>query len=85
MGSAADDLQIKLKVTSDEHPALHRVLCAISDPRRRTRRLKELASTGLLVERSGAVVLAAHSASEREEPTLQEDVSAVVMWDDKAG
>lgn len=88
MRSASRDLQIKLTVTSDEHPELHRVLIAIEEPRRRTRRFKELAATGLLVERSGvAPVALPRSAQPAGEATLDAlgDAVAVALWEDKAG
>jgi len=88
MRPASGDLQIKLTVTRDEHPELHRVLMAICEPRRRTRRLKELAATGLLVERSGALHLAAPAVEEPAalpESELGGDLVAMAQWDDKAG
>ena len=88
MQLASKDLQIKLTVTSDEHPELHRVLKAISEPRRRTRRLKELAAMGLLVERSGTFTLAAPASLEpatEHVPEIRFDAVSMALWDDKAG
>ena len=88
MQSAPKDLQIKLTVTSDEHPELHRVLEAIVEPRRRTRRLKELAAIGLLVERSGTFTLSAPASLEpavEHVPEIRVDAVSMALWDDKAG
>jgi hypothetical protein len=88
MPSALQDLQIKLTVTCDEHPELYRVLVAIGEPRRRTRRLKDLAATGLLVERSGALaVLSTQSTQHVDERALDAlgDAVSVALWEDKAG
>jgi len=52
----SDKLLLKLTVASDEMPELFRALAIVKDPRRRTRRLKDLATQGLLVERSGGAV-----------------------------
>jgi hypothetical protein len=89
MDSAADDLQIKLTVTIDEHPELHRILRAITEPRRRTRRLKDLAATGLLIERSGGLAVtgpapAPNLPAEREPDDLLGDAVGVALWVDKA-
>lgn len=88
MQSDRQDLQIKLTVTSDEHPGLHRVLVAIAEPRRRTRRLKDLAATGLLVERAGGLAVSAPqpapTAAEQAADVLGDAVS-IALWEDKAG
>ena len=88
MQTDLQDLQIKLTVTSDEHPELHRVLVAIAEPRRRTRRLKDLAATGLLVERAGGLAVSAQqpapSAAAQAADVLGDAVS-IALWEDKAG
>lgn len=85
MPDAPEDLKLKLTVTSDEHPELHRVLASIGSGRRRTRRLKELASAGLLVERSGAVPISvlAQAAAPANEPGPLGDVSELTQWDNE--
>ena len=88
MQTDLQDLQIKLTVTSDEHPELHRVLVAIAEPRRRTRRLKDLAATGLLVERAGGLAVSAQqpalSAAGQAADVLGDAVS-IALWEDKVG
>jgi hypothetical protein len=82
------DLPIKLTVTSDEHPELHRVLVAIAEPRRRTRRLKDLAATGLLFERAtGLAMSAPQPAPAAAEPAADVlgDAVSIALWEDKAG
>ena len=89
MRADSQDLQIKLTVTQDEHPELHRVLLAIVEPRRRTRRLKDLAATGLLLERAGGIaVSAAQPAPSASGQAAVDDVGdalSVALWEDKAG
>ena len=88
MRSGLDDLKIKLTVTADEHPELHRTLMAIVDSRRRTRRLKDLAAAGLLVERFGALPVP-HSPSDGSAGSraLDElgDAVSVALWEERAG
>lgn len=82
------DLPIKLTVTSDEHPELHRVLVAIAEPRRRTRRLKDLAATGLLFERAAGLAMSApQPAPAAAEPAADVlgDAVSIALWEDKAG
>lgn len=82
------DLQIKLTVTRDEHPDLHRVLTAIAEPRRRTRRLKDLAATGLLIERAGGLALSAPQPAPvvtDQGADLLGDPVSIALWEDKAG
>jgi hypothetical protein len=86
MQSDLQDLQIKLTVTSDEHPELHRVLVAIAEPRRRTRRLKDLAATGLLIERAGGLAVSAlQPAAAAQEADVLGDAVSIALWEDKAG
>jgi hypothetical protein len=88
MRAASQDLQIKLTVTQDEYPELHRVLLAIVEPRRRTRRLKDLAATGLLLERAGGIsVSAAQPAPSAAGQAVGDlgDALSVALWEDKAG
>jgi hypothetical protein len=88
MRSGSQDLKIKLTVTADEHPELHRSLMAIADPRRRTGRLKDLACAGLLVERFGTLP-GPRSASDTPavSRTLDElgDAVSVALWEERAG
>jgi len=53
------DIKMKLTIARDETPELHIALAAINEPRRRTRRLKDLAAKGLLWERSNRTLAAA--------------------------
>jgi hypothetical protein len=88
MRAESQDLQIKLTVTQDEHPELHRVLLAIVQPRRRTRRLKDLAATGLLLERAGGIsVSTAQPATSAAGQAVGDlgDALSVALWEDKAG
>ncbi len=57
-----DKLLLKLTVAADEMPELYRALVSVKDARRRTRRLKDLATQGLLVERTGSAVKVAEPA-----------------------
>lgn len=47
---SAPQLVVKSTVAADEHPDLYRVLAAMSDLRRRSSRLRDLATKGLLFE-----------------------------------
>jgi hypothetical protein len=88
MQSDLQDLQIKLTVTSDEHPELHRVLVAIAEPRRRTRRLKDLAATGLLIERTGGLAVSASQPAPAVAGPAADvlgDAVSIALWEDKAG
>lgn len=88
MAPAGDDLKLKLTVTREEHPQLHQVLSAIRQPRRRTQRLKELATAGLMFER-GAVPLPAPASG----PPLAVadpldtlgDATSAALWGETAG
>lgn len=46
-------VQIKLTISREEHPALFETLFCIRSPRRRTGRLKELITKGLVLELTG--------------------------------
>jgi hypothetical protein len=88
MRADSQDLQIKLTVTQDEHPELHQVLLAIVEPRRRTRRLKDLAATGLLLERAGGIAVSATQPAQRAAGQAAGDLGdalSVALWEDKAG
>jgi hypothetical protein len=50
MTAGGDKLLMKITVAADETPELFRTLRSVKDPRRRTRRLKDLATKGLLFE-----------------------------------
>ena len=58
----ADHLKLKLTIAVDENPDLFRALRDIKDPRRRTRRLKDLAVKGLMMERTPTAAPAAQRA-----------------------
>ena len=88
MRAGGADLKIKLTVTADEHPELHRTLVAIADSRRRTRRLKDLAAAGLLVERFGASpAMPSPSDGLGGSRALDElaDAVSVALWEERAG
>lgn len=84
-----EELKIKLTVTADEHPELYRVLMAIEESRRRTRRLKDLAASGLLVERFGLPPQAQPQSpsSTGGEQAIESlgDVASLALWEERAG
>ena len=58
MSAGSDNkLLMKLTIAADETPELFRALASVKDARRRTGRLKDLASKGFMVERSGIGIL----------------------------
>ncbi len=57
-----DRLLMKITVAADETPELFRSLASVKDRRRRTRRLKDLATKGLMVERAGVATLTTEAA-----------------------
>lgn len=57
-----DRLLMKITVAADETPELFRSLASVKDRRRRTRRLKDLATKGLMVERAGVATIATEAA-----------------------
>jgi hypothetical protein len=62
-------LLMKLTIAADETPDLFRALESVKDARRRTRRLKDLASKGFMVERSGIGILSSEPAPRVAGPT----------------
>ena len=55
-------LLMKLTIAADETPELFRALASVKDARHRTGRLKDLASKGFMVERSGIGILSSEPA-----------------------
>jgi hypothetical protein len=83
-----DQLKLKLTIALDENPDLFRALRDIKDPRRRTRRLKDLAVKGLLMERAPAPVRAEAPMGEPEAPpraAIGQSVSSMLDWGDGTG
>ncbi len=84
-----DQLKLKLTIALDENLDLFRALRDIRDPRRRTRRLKDLAVKGLLMERAPTAAPVAQraqaptddSASPPRAPVGQ-SVSSMLDWGD---
>ncbi|WP_295638218.1 hypothetical protein [uncultured Methylibium sp.] len=63
MNAGSDNkLLMKLTIAADETPELFRALASVKDARRRTGRLKDLASKGFMVERSGIGISASEPA-----------------------
>jgi hypothetical protein len=82
-----DQLKLKLTIASDENPDLFLALRDIKDPRRRTRRLKDLAVKGLLSERAPAPMRAEMVVSGPAAPSLAAaggSVSSMLDWEDNA-
>lgn len=96
MSGAAAGLQLKLTITPEENPELHRELAAIAIPKRRTGRLKELALSGLLLERGRAPIGLSQATgggrvqpaalAEQAEPadSSLKDILGVVSWGEDA-
>jgi hypothetical protein len=83
-----DQLKLKLTIALDENPDLFRALRDIKDPRRRTRRLKDLAVKGLLMERAPAPVRAEAPMGEpdaRPRAAIGQSVSSMLDWGDGTG
>lgn len=85
----ADHLKLKLTIAVDENPDLFRALRDIKDPRRRTRRLKDLAVKGLLMERASEAAPVALRAQApmggSESPSraaVGQSVSSMLDWGD---
>ena len=83
-----DQLKLKLTIAVDENPDLYLALRDIKDPRRRTRRLKDLAVKGLLLERAPAPIVGGVPAPEPE-PEIQgpravvgQSVSSMLDWEE---
>lgn len=62
MSAGNNKLLMKLTIAADETPELFRALASVKDARRRTGRLKDLASKGFMVERSGMGILSGEPA-----------------------
>jgi hypothetical protein len=81
-----DQLKLKLTIAVDENPDLYHALRHIKDPRRRTRRLKDLAVKGLMLERAPASIVGlapmrttdGHAAR----AVIGESVSSMLEWED---
>lgn len=72
MSAGGDNkLLMKLTIAADETPELFRALASVKDARRRTRRLKDLASKGFMVERSGMGILSSEPAPRVARPTAE--------------
>jgi hypothetical protein len=77
-----ETLLMKLTIPADECPELFRALCSVTQPRRRTRRLKELAVLGLMLERGA---LAGNPVAPKPSlAALGESVASQLDWDTKA-
>ena len=82
-----DQLKLKLTIAWDENPDLYLALRDIKDPRRRTRRLKDLAVKGLMMERAPAPVRAEAPTREPEalpRAAIGQSVSSMLDWEDGA-
>lgn len=81
-----DQLKLKLTIAVDENPDLFLALRDIKDPRRRTRRLKDLAVKGLLMERAPVSIhsgaLASHLDRPRPRAVVGQSVSSMLDWED---
>jgi hypothetical protein len=62
MSAGNNKLLMKLTIAADETPELFRALASVKDARHRTGRLKDLASKGFMVERSGTGILSSEPA-----------------------
>jgi hypothetical protein len=82
-------LLMKLTIAADETPELFRALASVKDARRRTGRLKDLASKGLMVERSGIGILSSEPAPQGAGKTAEgprhappgETVASMLDWE----
>jgi hypothetical protein len=81
-----DQLKLKLTIAVDENPDLFLALRDIKDPRRRTRRLKDLAVKGLLMERAPVSIHGGALASDLDRPrpraVVGQSVSSMLDWED---
>ena len=80
-----DQLKLKLTIALDENPDLFRALRDIKDPRRRTRRLRDLAVKGLLMERAPVPMHAEAPMGGIEAPprvAVGQSVSSMLDWED---
>ena len=82
----ANELRLKLTIAVEENPDLYLALRDIKDPRRRTRRLKDLAVKGLFLERASlpvAVGLATREPEVQSAPAFAgPSVRAMLDWGD---
>lgn len=95
MNAARKDgrVRIKLSISRDEHPAMFDALVGISNPRRRTGRLKELVIKALTLEQVGAVAfhglplvdgarpVAAHEGERASEGPPATSVASMLEWE----
>ena len=81
-----NELRLKLTIAVEENPDLYLALRNIKDPRRRTRRLKDLAVKGLFLERASvpiAVGLPTREPEVQGAPAFAgPSVSSMLDWGD---
>ena len=80
---ATAELAMKLTIAGDENPELYQALLAVHEPRRRTRRLKDLATKGLMLERGeGTSTLPStrHEAPSAAVPSSGVTVADMLEW-----
>ena len=81
-----NELRLKLTIAADENPDLYLALRDIKDPRRRTRRLKDLAVKGLFLERASlpiSVGLLTRDPEVQSTPSVaRPSVSSMLDWGD---
>ena len=81
-----NELRLKLTIAADENPDLYLALRDIKDPRRRTRRLKDLAVKGLFLERASLPISVGLPTREPEvqttPPVAGPSVSSMLDWGD---
>lgn len=90
--ASADQLKLKLTIALDENPDLFKALQCVKEPRRRTRRLRDLAVKGLLMEKAHSQMLAQREAQAWDSPmgepqartrtTVGLSVGAMLDWED---
>jgi hypothetical protein len=67
--------EIKLTIAREECPGVHEALSPIHDPKRRARRLRDLAAKGLLLEAYGLAT--ASSPSNKQSPPTPAPTAAM--------
>ena len=80
---ATGELAMKLTIAGDENPELYLALLAVHEPRRRTRRLKDLATKGLMLERgegSSTLPSTRHEAKWGQLPSCGTTVAEMLDW-----
>ena len=82
----ANELRLKLTIAVEENPDLYLALRDIKDPRRRTRRLKDLAVKGLFLERASLPIAVALPTRKSEVQGARAlagpSVSSMLDWGD---